>query len=94
VGYFRTWFCGLDAGEYSDGRRHDFIFYRKEFVVTQRKVDVMDKSGKVLHTYPITIAVSDPWPKEADYERAALGAAKVAKLVPESEFASLKARLQ
>jgi hypothetical protein len=94
VEYFRTWFCGLDAGECSYGRRVDFIFYRKEIIVTKRKVDVMDKDGKVLHTYPVTIGVSDPWPKDADYEKAALSAAKVAKLVPESEFASLKTRLQ
>jgi hypothetical protein len=94
VEYFRTWFSGSDAGEYSYGRRVDFIFYRKKIIVTKRKVDVMDKDGKVLHTYPITIAVSDPWPKDADYGRAALSAAKVAKLVPEAEFASLKTRLQ
>jgi hypothetical protein len=94
VEYFRTWFCGLDAGEYSDGWRVDFIFYRTEVIVTERKVDVMDESGKVLHTYRITIAVSDPWPKDADYEKAALSAAKVAKLVPESVFVSLKTRLQ
>jgi hypothetical protein len=87
-------FCGLDAGEYSDGRRLDLIFYRKEFIVTERKVDVMDKSGKVLQTYPVTIAVSDPWPKDADYEKAALSAARVAKLVPEADFVSLKTRLQ
>jgi hypothetical protein len=53
-----------------------------------------DHRSDVLHTYPITIAVSDPWPQDADYEKAALSAAKVAKLVPESEFASLKTRLQ
>jgi hypothetical protein len=38
--------------------------------------------------------LSRAWPKEADYEKAALNAASVAKLVPESEFASLKTRLQ
>jgi hypothetical protein len=92
--YFSNLFCGLDTGEYSYGRRVDFIFHRKEIIVTKRKIDVMDKDGKVLHTYPITIAVSDPWPKDAEYEKAALSAAKVAKLVPESEFASLKTRLQ
>jgi hypothetical protein len=26
--YFSNLFCGLDAGEYSDGRRVDFVFYR------------------------------------------------------------------
>jgi hypothetical protein len=68
--------------------------------MTERKIDVMDKAGKVLHTYPITlnasnapIGASSPWPQEADYEKAALNAASVAKLVPESEFASLKTRI-
>jgi len=61
--------------------------------MTERKVDVMDKTGKVLHTYPITIAGSNPPPKDADYEKAALGAAKTAKLVPESDFAGLKTRV-
>ena len=58
-----------------------------------RKVDVMDRTGKVLHTYPISLDVSSVSPNDADYEKAALSAAKVAKLVPESDFASLKTRL-
>ena len=61
--------------------------------MTERKVDVMDKTGKVLHTYPITIGTMSPAPKDADYEKAALSAAKAAKLVPESDFASLKTRM-
>ncbi len=68
--------------------------------MTERKVDVMDKSGRVLHTYPITlsassapIGASSPWPRDADYEKAALSAAKTAKLVPEFDFASLKTRM-
>ena len=31
--------------------------------MTERKVDVMDKTGKVLYTYPITIGTSNPSPK-------------------------------
>ena len=62
--------------------------------MTERKVDVMDKTGKVLHTtYPITLGPTTPSPSEADYEKAALSAARVAKLVPESDFASLKTRM-
>jgi hypothetical protein len=61
--------------------------------MTERKVDVMDKAGKVLHTYPITLSVSNPSPKDADYERAALSAARTAKLVPEPDFAGLKTRM-
>jgi hypothetical protein len=70
-------------------------------VMTERKIDVMDKTGKVLHTYPITLnasnaptGASSPWPKDADYEKAALNAASAANLVPQSEFASLKTRMQ
>ena len=68
--------------------------------MAERKVDVMDKNNKVLHTYPITlnassapVGASSPWPRDADYEKAALSAAKTAKLVPESDFASLKTRM-
>jgi hypothetical protein len=68
--------------------------------MTERKVDVMDKTGKVLHTCPISLSASSspvgassPWPLDADYEKAALGAARAAKLVPESDFASLRTRM-
>ena len=68
--------------------------------MTERMVDVMDKTGKVLHTYPISLSASSapigatmPWPRDADYEKAALSAAKTAKLVPQSDFASLKTRV-
>ena len=61
--------------------------------MTERNVDVMDRTGKVLHTYPITIGASNPSPKDADYEKAALSAARAAKLVPEPDFASLRTRM-
>lgn len=61
--------------------------------MTERKVDVMDRTGKVLHTYPITLGAPDTSPKDADYEKAALNAAKSAKLVPEADFSSLKTRV-
>ena len=61
--------------------------------MTERKVDVMDKAGKVLHTYPITIGTLNPSPKDADYEKAAISAARAAQLVPESDFAGLKTRM-
>ena len=68
--------------------------------MTERKVDVMDKTGKVLHTYPISLSASSPragatmpWPRDVDYEKAAFSAAKTAKLVPESDFASLRMRV-
>ena len=61
--------------------------------MTERKVDVMDRTGKVLHTYPITIGAPNVSPKDADYEKAGLSAAKVAHLVPDSDFGNLKARM-
>ncbi len=61
--------------------------------MTERKVDVMDRAGKLLHTYPITLGATVPSPRDADYEKAALSAAKTAKLVPDADFASLKTRM-
>jgi hypothetical protein len=76
------------------GRNVNFICYPKGIVMTERKVDVMDKTGKVLHTYPITLGASTvAAPNDADFEKAALSAAKIAKLVPDSDFASLKTRI-
>ena len=68
--------------------------------MTERMVDVMDKTGTVLHTYPISLSASSapigappPGPRDGDYEKAALSAARTAKLVRESDFASLKTRV-
>jgi hypothetical protein len=68
--------------------------------MTERMVDVMDQTGKVLHTYPIaltahlnpSVGASGPV-LDTDYEKAALSAAKTAKLVPDSDFGSLKTRV-
>jgi hypothetical protein len=51
------------------------------------------QTAKVLHTYPITIGTLNPSPKHADYEKAALSAARSAKLVPGSDFATLNTRV-
>ncbi len=53
----------------------------------------MDKTGRVLRAYPITLGASVASPKDADYEKAALDAARAANLVPESEFAKLRTRV-
>jgi hypothetical protein len=68
--------------------------------MTERMVDVVDQTGKVLHTYSIaltahlnpSVGASSPV-RDTDYEKAALSAAKTAKLVPESEFARLRTRV-
>jgi hypothetical protein len=61
--------------------------------MAERKVDVMDRAGKVLHTYPIALGASNTSPKDADYEKEALNAARTARLVPEADFVNLKARM-
>jgi hypothetical protein len=93
-------FCGLDAGEYSYGRCASFIFHLEEIFMTERMVDVMDKTGTVLHTYPISLSASNPAleasspaAQDSHYEKAALRAAMTAKLVPEADFASLQTRM-
>ncbi len=58
-----------------------------------RQVDVMDKAGALLHTYPITLG-KETLPKASDFERAALSEAAKAKLVPEGDIVHLKARMQ
>jgi hypothetical protein len=69
--------------------------------MTERMVDVIDGTGKVLHTYPIaltthlnpSVGASGPAMMDTDYEKAALTAARSAKLVPEADFGNLKARV-
>jgi hypothetical protein len=72
----------------------------RSFFMTERMVDVMDKTGKVLHTYPISLSASNPSlgasspaVQDTHYEKAALSAARTAKLVPEADFVSLKTRV-
>ena len=59
----------------------------------ERQVDVKNMAGKVLHTYPITLPADNTSPKDADYETAALQAAKTAKLVSEADFGKLTAHM-
>lgn len=61
--------------------------------MNERKVDVTDRAGKVLHTYPITLPASAATPKDSEYETAALAQAKTAKLVPESDIQHLRAKI-
>ncbi len=58
-----------------------------------RQVDVMDKAGAILHTYPITLG-PETLPRASDFERAALKQAGVAMLVSEGEFIHLTARMR
>lgn len=59
----------------------------------QRLVDVMNGSGTVLHTYPITLDESGDAERDSLYEAKALEAAAHSHLVPEDEIQRLTARL-
>jgi hypothetical protein len=61
--------------------------------MTERKVDVMDRAGKILHTYPVTLPASIAHPTDNDYEKAALAEAHKTKLVPDIDAAHLKAKM-
>jgi hypothetical protein len=61
--------------------------------MTKRLVDVLDGTGSVLHTYPITLGELGDAPDDAAYEAKALEAAANGRLVPDDEFAHLTARI-
>jgi hypothetical protein len=61
--------------------------------MTERLVDVLDNSGVVLHTYPITLGELGDVPDDAAYEVKALEAAAHGRLVPDAELRSLTARI-
>jgi hypothetical protein len=61
--------------------------------MTERLVDVIDGSGAVLHTYPITLSESGNAPDDSEYEAKALEAAAHGRLVPDAELGALTARM-
>ncbi|CAN7492072.1 DUF2934 domain-containing protein [Caballeronia sp. LjRoot34] len=56
-------------------------------------VDVLDRSGVVLHTYPITLGEFGDTADDAAYEAKALEAAAHGRLVPNNELQSLTAKI-
>ncbi|MCW3476299.1 hypothetical protein [Limobrevibacterium gyesilva] len=62
--------------------------------MTERVVDVLDKSGTVLHTYSITVGVPNSSPKDIAFQTVALKAAAKADLVPEGDLVDLRARMR
>jgi hypothetical protein len=58
--------------------------------MAERLVDVLDRRGKVIHTYPITL---DEGASDGAYEAKALEAAANGGLVPPEEVGALSARL-
>src|SRR5688500_9935939 len=59
--------------------------------MTQRLVDVLDKRGSVLHTYPVTL--ENDAGGDTAYEEKALEAAAHGRLVPDDELEGLTARM-
>ena len=62
--------------------------------MSERLVDVLDSSGGVIDTYPITLDDSSETVDEAAYEPKALEAAAHSQLVPDSELRTLTARMK
>jgi len=59
----------------------------------ERLVDVLDSSGTVIHTYPITLGQPGDEVDDAAYEAKALEAAAHGRLVSDAELGSLSARI-
>jgi len=58
--------------------------------MAERLVDVLNRGGNVLHTYPITLGEEA---NDADYAAKALAAAANGRLVPDDELGDLTARI-
>jgi hypothetical protein len=62
-------------------------------VMKDRLVDVLNRSGTVLHTYPVTLSESGKAADDAEYRAKALEAAAHGRLVPDAELGTLTARM-
>jgi Protein of unknown function (DUF2934) len=61
--------------------------------MAERLVDVLDSTGAVIHTYPITLDDSTEAADETAYKAKALEAAAHGRLVSDSELGTLTARM-
>jgi hypothetical protein len=61
--------------------------------MTERLVDILDSSGNVLHTYPITLGGLGDDARDSAYEAKGLEAAAHGRLVPDGELQGLTARI-
>jgi hypothetical protein len=61
--------------------------------MAERLIDVLDGSGEVIHTYPVTLGQQDDPADDARYEAKALEAAAHGRRVPDVELPSLRARI-
>lgn len=61
--------------------------------MAERLVDVIDRNGQVIHTYPVTLGESGEAATDAEFQAKALEAAAHGRLVPDAELSSLKTRM-
>ncbi|MGI4813651.1 MAG: DUF2934 domain-containing protein [Janthinobacterium lividum] len=61
--------------------------------MAERLVDVLDSSGSVIHTYPVTLGELGNEADDAEYLRKGLEAAASGRLVPDADLGRLKARI-
>jgi hypothetical protein len=61
--------------------------------MTERLVDVLNSSGNVLHTFPITLRDLDGTADDAGYQAKGLAAAAHEQLAPDAELQTLSARM-
>jgi hypothetical protein len=57
--------------------------------MTEKLVDILNASGNVIHTYPVTLDSRD----DADFRKKGLEAAASAQLIPDAELWALTARI-
>ena len=77
------------AALFASGR----IRFAGKWHMTERLVDVLDANGQVIHTYPITLAESEGDVSTDLFLAKALQAAAHGQLVPDSDLATLTARI-
>ena len=61
--------------------------------MTERLVDVLDATGQVIHTYPVSLDESHGAASDIEYQAKALEAAAHGQLVPNVALAGLTARM-
>jgi hypothetical protein len=68
-------------------------YFERTNTMNDRLVDVIDGSGSVLHTYPITLGESSEVAEDSAYQAKALEAAAQSRLVPDAALGTLTARM-
>src|SRR3954449_4411966 len=61
--------------------------------MTERLVDVLNRGGNVLHTFPVTLADVGGTANDADFQAKGLAAAAHEHLAPDADLQTLSARM-